>query len=251
MTTAASRLAEPGHRLTRKGRELQVHVVQIPDDIDGGHALVFSEISDGRMRITDNCLVRIHSRCLYGDALQSDDCDCGPELDMAMDRIWAQRTGILFYLEQEGRGAGLINKARGLETSERFDLDTFDSYAQLQLIADSRSYKLAADTLVGLGLTSVRLLTNNPDKVRALETAGLKVSVVPLHTRPRSERARKYLEAKRRRRGHMIPPADIPSVPEVHPVFNRKSRIWRIITLRGPVRRARRHAAQPALPASK
>lgn len=242
MTTAASRLAEPGHRLTRKGRELQVHVVQIPDDIDGGHALIIGEITDGTMRIADGCLVRIHSRCLYGDALGSDDCDCGPELDLAMDRIWAEGAGILFYLEQEGRGAGLINKARGLETSERLGLDTFDSYAQLQLSADSRSYKLAADLLVALRLTSVRLLTNNPDKVHALRTAGLDVGVVPLHTRPRSERARKYLEAKRRRRGHMIPP---PDEPDTRLVLEPKSRVWRFWTIRG------RRATHPTLPASK
>ncbi|MFI6957824.1 GTP cyclohydrolase II [Nocardia sp. NPDC050408] len=205
MTEAASSLDETGHRLTRRGRELQVGVVPIPHGVDGGHALVFGQATHGSPVISDGCLVRIHSRCLYGDALRSDDCDCGPELDMAMDMIQNEGAGVLIYLEQEGRGAGLINKARGLQTSERFDIDTFTSYARLELSADSRSYELAAQCLRDLGLTSVRLLTNNPDKVEPLEQAGLTVTRVPLHTWPRSERARKYLQAKRRHRGHQIP----------------------------------------------
>ncbi|WP_433520267.1 GTP cyclohydrolase II [Nocardia pseudovaccinii] len=205
MTEAASSLDETGHRLTRRGRELQVGIVPISHRVDGGHALVFGPATDGSPGVSDGCLVRIHSRCLYGDALRSDDCDCGPELDMAMDMIQREGAGVLIYLEQEGRGAGLINKARGLQTSERFDIDTFASYARLELSADSRSYESAARCLRDLGLTSVRLLTNNPEKVEPLERAGLTVARVPLHTWPRSERARKYLQAKRRHRGHQIP----------------------------------------------
>ncbi|MFX0577061.1 GTP cyclohydrolase II [Nocardia nepalensis] len=224
MTTAASSLAETGHRLTRKGREMQVRVLRIPDDVDGGHALLIGEVSNG-------CLVRIHSRCLYGDALQSEDCDCGPELERAMDLIQAEGAGILVYLEQEGRGAGLINKARGLRTSELCDLDTFDSYVKLGVSPDSRSYKRAADTLAQLGLTSVRLLTNNPDKVRALRQADIEVEVEPLHTLPRSERARKYLEAKRIRRGHMIPIETMMAVGAVGAQLVRERR-WRWVPKR-------------------
>ncbi|MFI7671574.1 GTP cyclohydrolase II [Nocardia sp. NPDC049526] len=205
MTEAAASLDETGHRLTRRGRELQVGIVPIRHQVDGGHALVFGQATAGSPEISDGCLVRIHSRCLYGDALRSDDCDCGPELDMAMDMIQDEGAGVLIYLEQEGRGAGLINKARGLQTSDRFDIDTFASYARLELSADSRSYESAAQCLRELGLTSVRLLTNNPEKVEPLERAGLAVTRVPLHTWPRSERARKYLQAKRRHRGHQIP----------------------------------------------
>ncbi|MEV0296444.1 GTP cyclohydrolase II RibA [Nocardia sp. NPDC050710] len=173
----------------------------IPGAVDGGHALVFGDVGDG-------CLVRIHSRCLYGDALQSEDCDCGPELELSMDMIQNAGCGVLVYLEQEGRGAGLINKARGLRTSEEFDVDTFDSYELLGLNADTRCYGLAAEALLCLGLRSVTLLTNNPDKVRAVRDKGIAVSVAPLATRPRSERARQYLDAKRRRRGHTIPSED-------------------------------------------
>ncbi|WP_067839511.1 GTP cyclohydrolase II [Nocardia lijiangensis] len=201
MDQAASDLRETGHRLTRKGRDLRVRVLEIPGAGNGGHALVFGPIIDA-------CLVRIHSRCLYGDALRSDDCDCGPELDLSMDMIQDAGCGVLVYLEQEGRGAGLVDKARGLRTSEVFGLDTFDSYERLGLCADTRSYEHAARALLDLGLRSVRLLTNNPDKVRALTDLGIAVTVVPLVTRPRSERARRYLDAKRRRRGHTIPADD-------------------------------------------
>ncbi|MFD0360072.1 GTP cyclohydrolase II [Nocardia sp. GCM10030253] len=203
MAKAAPSLSETGHRLTRKGRELRVRVMPISGGEDGGHALVFGQITDG-------CLVRIHSRCLYGDALQSEDCDCGPELDKSMDLIQDAGCGVLVYLEQEGRGAGLVNKARGLRTSERLGVDTFDSYERLGLSADLRCYRLAAEALTVLGLRSVRLLTNNPDKVRAVRDHGIAVTVVPLGTRPRSDKARKYLEAKRERRGHMIPLDDVP-----------------------------------------
>ncbi|WP_330253093.1 GTP cyclohydrolase II RibA [Nocardia sp. NBC_00565] len=180
------------HRLTRKGRELQVHVIQISDDVDGGHALIFGEATDG-------CLVRIHSRCLYGDVLASDDCDCGPELEQALDAIQEAGAGILVYLEQEGRGAGLTNKARGLQTSERLGLDTYAAYERLGLDADTRCFKLAAEALASLGLRSARLLTSNPAKVGALREAGISVAVVDVSTEPRSERARAYQAAKRRR----------------------------------------------------
>ncbi|MFQ6396353.1 GTP cyclohydrolase II [Nocardia sp. KC 131] len=203
MGKAAPSLSETGHRLTRKGRELCIRVMPISGGDDGGHALVFGQIADG-------CLVRIHSRCLYGDALQSEDCDCGPELDKSMDLIQDAGCGVLVYLEQEGRGAGLVNKARGLRTSERLGVDTFDSYERLGLSVDMRCYRLAAEALTVLGLGSVQLLTNNPEKVRAVRDQGITVTVVPLGTRPRSDKARRYLEAKRKRRGHMIPVEDAP-----------------------------------------
>ncbi|GAB2659865.1 GTP cyclohydrolase II RibA [Nocardia goodfellowii] len=203
MNTDAGILAETAHTLTRKGRDLQVRVQELPAECDGGYLLVFGEPGAG-------CLVRVHSRCLYGDALRSDDCDCGPELDMAMDMIQDEGSGVLVYLEQEGRGVGLIAKARGLRRTELSGEDTFTSYHSLGYPEDARCYKLAARALADLlsgafGVDSVRLLTNNPDKVQALESAGLAVRPVPLGTQARSERARKYLEAKRRHRRHWIP----------------------------------------------
>ncbi|WP_069166631.1 hypothetical protein [Nocardia altamirensis] len=200
MTIAEWDLADTGHRMFRKGNDLRVRVLELPEARDGGHVLIFGELTDG-------CLVRIHSRCLYGDALQADDCDCGPALDKAMDLIQAAGSGILIYLEQEGRGAGLVNKARGLRTSQRDGVDTFRSYQSLGLEPDSRSYDHAAVALERLGLRSVRLMTNNPDKVRAVRAAGIKVTVRSLHTRPRSPRALELREAQRLS-GHLHPTAD-------------------------------------------
>lgn len=171
---------------------------ELADAADGGHVLVFGGVADG-------CLVRLHSRCLYGEVLGFQDCDCGPELELAMDRIQQEGAGVLVYLEQEGRGAGLVNKARGLRVSQRRDLDTFDSYQQLGLCADARDFTVAAAALAGLGLRSVRLMTNNPDKVAAVRAAGIAVEVVTLHTEPATEAARRYLRAKRVRRGHLLP----------------------------------------------
>ncbi|AYF79217.1 GTP cyclohydrolase II [Nocardia yunnanensis] len=179
---------------------MTVRVLPIPGH-DGGHAVI---IGDVEHRHTPP-LVRIHSRCLYGDALQSDDCDCGPELDQAMDRIQWEDAGVLLYLEQEGRGAGLEVKARGLGITQALGYDTFAAYDELGYQHDYRNYDTAAEFLKRLGLRQVRLLTNNPDKVAALHRHQITVTQVPLHTEPRSETARDYLRAKRLRRGHLLP----------------------------------------------
>ncbi|MFC3965436.1 GTP cyclohydrolase II RibA [Nocardia jiangsuensis] len=188
----------PAHRSSRKGCEIDMRVVELNDCINGGHLLVFGAITDG-------CLVRLHSRCLYGDVLGFEDCDCGPELEAAIDCIQGEGAGVLVYLEQEGRGAGLMNKARGLGLGQRLGLDTFESYRCLGLVEDSRDYKVAAVALAGIGLRRIRLMTNNPDKVAALQEAAVEVDVVPLHTEPRSEAARHYLTAKRVKRHHLLP----------------------------------------------
>ncbi|WP_328400959.1 GTP cyclohydrolase II [Nocardia sp. NBC_00403] len=180
--------------------------MEVAGGAEYGYVLVFGELTDG-------CLVRVHSRCLYGDALGSDDCDCGPELDKALDLIQAAGAGVLVYLEQEGRGVGLIAKARGYQQSERTGSDTFASYEALGYPADARTYNHAAKSLVQLGLRSVQLLTNNPAKAEDFRLAGLTVTVIPLRTRPLSARAAAYLEAKRRRRRHWIPTDDAPWAP--------------------------------------
>ncbi|MFI7004569.1 GTP cyclohydrolase II [Nocardia sp. NPDC050175] len=209
MTISLAHLADTDHRFTRKANDQRVRVLELDDADERGHLLVFGDITDG-------CLVRIHSRCLYGEVLGSDDCDCGPELDVALDRIQAARSGILVYLEQEGRGAGLIAKARGYRHSELCRTDSFTSYRELGYPVDARTYAVAARGLLGLGLRSVTLLTNNPAKVEALQDAGLTVVVAPLITPVRSERARAYLEAKRVHRGHLLPSAGLPwlAIPE-------------------------------------
>lgn len=197
MSTAAS----PGdtvHRLTRNGRDIQVRVLEVHGGPRYGHILIFGEPEN-------NCLVRIHSRCLYGEALGSQDCDCGPELTTSLDLIQDAGAGILIYLEQEGRGAGLLAKAQGYHESERTGADTFLSYERLGYPADDRNYEHAAAGLRELGLTAVRLLTNNPEKIEQLEHSGITVTRIPLLTPPLSDRAAEYLTAKRLRRGHLLP----------------------------------------------
>ncbi|WP_410660515.1 GTP cyclohydrolase II [Amycolatopsis sp. lyj-112] len=154
----------------------------------------------------DDCLVRIHSRCVYSEVLGSVDCDCHDQLRQAKELILEEGAGVIVYLDQEGRGAGLLAKARGYVYSQENQADTFASYRALHLPDDSRDYASAADLLEGLGLTRLKLLTNNPEKMKALELRGIVVkrvaSIVPV-----SEAAEAYLEAKRRR-GHMIPTLD-------------------------------------------
>lgn len=196
----------PVHQFSRNGTQIRVQVHTIDSPTDGGYVLVFGKPGP-------KPLVRVHSRCLYGDALGSDDCDCGPELALSMNMIQEEGAGVLVYLEQEGRGAGLIWKAIGYRTSEQLDIDTFDSYEWLGLDPDTRRYELVAKTLCDLGMTQVRLLTNNPDKVRALTEAGISVEVIPLAIQLGTERGRRYLDAKVRRRKHMIPRDFAPWAP--------------------------------------
>ncbi|MET9028791.1 GTP cyclohydrolase II RibA [Nocardia sp. NPDC004168] len=201
--------ADTEHRFRRNGHDLRVRVVELTGEGEKGHLLLFGAVADG-------CLVRVHSRCLYGEALRSQDCDCGPELDKALDLIQAAGSGVLVYLEQEGRGAGLIAKALGYRESERSGADTFSSYEALGYPADGRTYVATARALAELGLRSVQLLTNNPAKVEALRQEGLRVTPVPLRTRALSERAREYLEAKRTRRKHWIPTDSAPWAFDEH-----------------------------------
>jgi len=208
--------ADTAHRLSRRGSDLPVRVIEIADPTDGGYLLVFGEPRDG-------CLVRVHSRCLYGEGLGSDDCDCGAELATSMDRIQAEGAGVLAYLEQEGRGAGLPQQARGYRESERTGADTFDSYQRLGLDPDTRRYDAAATAVRELGLTRVRLLTNNPDKCRALDRAGIAVDPVALTITLHTARGRQYLQAKRRHRAHTIP-AD--PLAEAAPNAASPSRWW-------------------------
>ncbi|UGT43907.1 GTP cyclohydrolase II [Nocardia yamanashiensis] len=193
-----ARERDTSHYLTCRGRTLLVRVEPLSGK-DIGYAIVFGE---GLPR--HDCLVRVHSRCLYGEVLGSDDCDCGDELHMSLDLIFEAGTGVLIYLDQEGRGAGLVAKALGYQHGQLTGADTFASYEALGIPSDSRNYSAAAEFLVESGVRSVQLLTNNPDKVRALVSAGLEVEVVPLHFHPRTEWARRYFEAKRTR-GHLIP----------------------------------------------
>lgn len=148
-------------------------------------------------------LVRVHSQCLTGDVLASERCDCRAQLELSLRRIAAAPSGILLYLPQEGRGIGLMNKLRAYELQDR-GMDTVEANEELGFAADSRDYGFSAEALRLLGVRRVRLLSNNPDKVRQLENAGIRVAErVPC--RPRTSRlSRAYMETKRTKLGHLL-----------------------------------------------
>ncbi|WP_326838212.1 GTP cyclohydrolase II RibA [Amycolatopsis rhabdoformis] len=173
--------------------------VYVLDDVPGLNkpaAAVFGEPAD-------DCLVRVHSRCLYGEIFASDDCDCRAQLHKSLELIREAGSGVLIYLDQEGRGAGLGVKAQGYEISQLLGLDTFESYAHMKVEADTRTYGHAVRLLNELKLDQVRLLTNNPAKVEALRDAGIIVERQELVVDHPGEQAQRYLLAKERH-GHAI-----------------------------------------------
>lgn len=148
-------------------------------------------------------LVRIHSQCLTGDVFASSRCDCRAQLELAMGEIAREGTGVLIYEPEEGRGIGLLNKLRAYQWQDR-GLDTVEANRRLGFPADRRDYGLAAAALRLLGLRSVRLLSNNPDKLAALERAGVRVvERVPCQPAPmRGQRG--YLRVKQKKLGHLL-----------------------------------------------
>lgn len=148
-------------------------------------------------------LVRIHSECLTGDVLHSLRCDCGEQLDMALSMIEKEQVGIIVYLRQEGRGIGLINKIKAYKLQET-GLDTAEANQALGFASDLREYFIAAQILRDLGSTNIRLMTNSPEKINALEHYGIKVvERIPLKTTPHEENSR-YLNTKITKFGHLI-----------------------------------------------
>ncbi len=147
-------------------------------------------------------LVRLHSECLTGDVFGSLKCDCGPQLKEALRIIGAAGGGVLLYLRQEGRGIGLANKLRAYALQDR-GLDTVDANRRLGFADDERDYVHAAAILRALGIGEVRLLTNNPAKVRGLETAGITVAERVPHHMPANPHNADYLAAKRKKSGHL------------------------------------------------
>jgi 3,4-dihydroxy 2-butanone 4-phosphate synthase/GTP cyclohydrolase II len=148
-------------------------------------------------------LVRIHSQCMTGDAFGSTRCDCGRQLHEAMRFIAAEGDGAIIYQQQEGRGIGIINKIRAYALQDG-GADTVEANERLGLDVDSRRYEQCAEILRDLGLMKVRVLSNNPDKIRALEKCGLEVvERVRLEVRP-AEAAMRYLRTKKEKMGHLI-----------------------------------------------
>ncbi|MFC9398415.1 bifunctional 3,4-dihydroxy-2-butanone-4-phosphate synthase/GTP cyclohydrolase II [Streptomyces sp. NPDC057027] len=163
-------------------------------------ALVHGEIGDG-----EDVLVRVHSECLTGDIFQSQRCDCGPQLQASMDRITEAGRGVVVYLRgHEGRGIGLLSKLRAYELQEQ-GRDTLDANLELGLPADARDYAAGAQILGDLGVRSLRLMTNNPDKIDALTRHGLRVEGREPMPVKAGEHNLRYLRTKRDRMGHDLP----------------------------------------------
>jgi len=148
-------------------------------------------------------LVRVHSQCLTGDVLASLRCDCRAQLELSLKEIGKAAAGILLYLPQEGRGIGLMNKLRAYELQDQ-GMDTVEANESLGFAADAREYEFSAQVLKQLGVTQIRLLSNNPEKVRQLEAAGIKVlERVPCQPRI-SKTSRAYLQTKMKKMGHLL-----------------------------------------------
>jgi 3,4-dihydroxy 2-butanone 4-phosphate synthase/GTP cyclohydrolase II len=161
-------------------------------------ALVKGDIGNG-----DGVMVRVHSRCLTGDVFHSARCDCGPQLEAAMDKVAAEGRGVLLYLNQEGRGIGLSNKIRAYELQDQ-GFDTVEANERLGFKADQRDYGIGVQILRDLGVKSMRLLSNNPRKLVGLEGYGLSVvEWIPLEI-PASEHTRRYLMTKKQKLGHKL-----------------------------------------------
>jgi GTP cyclohydrolase II len=166
---------------------------------DEAVALVRGDVS----KATAPPLVRVHSQCLTGDVLNSLRCDCRAQLELSLKKIGKAPTGILLYLPQEGRGIGLMNKLRAYQLQDG-GMDTVEANESLGFAADAREYEFPAEILKKLGVKRIRLLSNNPDKVRQLESSGIHVSeLVPCQPRI-SKISRRYMETKRRKMGHLL-----------------------------------------------
>ena len=179
--------------------EFSMTVYQTESDDKEHFALVKGEIGNG-----ENILVRIHSECLTGDLLGSKRCDCGAQLHRSMEAIEKEGRGVIVYLRQEGRGIGLINKLKAYCLQDS-GLDTVEANLKLGFLGDERDYTTALQILKSLGIRSVRLITNNPDKVKALDEGGLTVTETIHHPAAVTKENRRYLETKNLRMGHTLP----------------------------------------------
>ena len=172
------------------------HVALVKGDVDGA----------------ENVLVRVHSECLTGDVFHSLRCDCGEQLEQALRQIASEELGVLLYMAQEGRGIGLLNKLRAYELQEN-GMDTVEANLELGFQPDMRDYGIGNQILAELGLTTIRILTNNPKKITGIEGFGLDVvEQVPIETAPTPQNAR-YLATKRDKLGHKLHHQDLKYEP--------------------------------------
>jgi 3,4-dihydroxy 2-butanone 4-phosphate synthase / GTP cyclohydrolase II len=189
-----------------------VAVVQMPTQVGDFVAHGYESLLDGGQHLAlvkgdvagrENVLVRVHSECLTGDVFHSMRCDCGEQLQAALERIEDEGSGVLLYMAQEGRGIGLLNKLRAYELQEG-GLDTVEANVELGFAPDMRDYGIGAQILVDLGLTSIRIMTNNPRKLVGLEGYGLAITErVPLEIKPTRANL-KYLRVKKEKLGHIL-----------------------------------------------
>jgi 3,4-dihydroxy 2-butanone 4-phosphate synthase / GTP cyclohydrolase II len=172
------------------------HVALVKGDVDGA----------------ENVLVRVHSECLTGDVFHSLRCDCGEQLEQALTQISDEEQGVLLYMAQEGRGIGLLNKLRAYELQEN-GFDTVEANLELGFQPDMRDYGIGNQILADLGLTTIRILTNNPKKITGIEGFGLQVvEQVPIETAPTPQNTR-YLATKRDKLGHKLHHQDLKYEP--------------------------------------
>jgi 3,4-dihydroxy 2-butanone 4-phosphate synthase/GTP cyclohydrolase II len=191
--------------------------VRLPTAYGDFTAIAFREKLTGKHHVAlvrghvdgeENVLVRVHSECLTGDVFHSLRCDCGEQLEQALMRIGAEERGVLLYMAQEGRGIGLLNKLKAYELQEN-GLDTVEANLELGFPPDMREYGIGNQILAELGLSTIRILTNNPKKITGIEGFGLTVvEQVPIEVPPNAEN-RRYLETKRSKLGHRLHHQDL------------------------------------------
>ncbi|RUO26510.1 GTP cyclohydrolase II [Aliidiomarina minuta] len=148
-------------------------------------------------------LARVHSECLTGDALFSQRCDCGPQLEAAMQKVAKEGRGVIVYLRQEGRGIGLINKLRAYAEQDK-GLDTVEANEILGFLPDARDYQVAASILDTLGIKAIRLMTNNPEKLQSLQDAGINVTERVPHHVAGTPHNKHYMATKTKKFGHLL-----------------------------------------------
>lgn len=163
----------------------------------------FVVLAKGELRPDVPTLVRIHSQCLTGDVFGSNKCDCGSQLHRTMEMIQEEGRGAIVYQQQEGRGIGILNKIRAYALQDE-GADTVEANERLDLPVDSRDYRQCAEVLFDLGLCKVKVISNNPGKLAALEEAGLEIVERISIEVPASEFAAKYLRTKKEKLGHLL-----------------------------------------------
>ena len=188
----------PHARLPTRFGEFEIFGFE--NEVDGEEA---AALIKGKIQKNLAALVRIHSQCFTGDTLHSLKCDCGEQLEQALAKIEAEGSGILIYQMQEGRGIGLLNKLYAYELQDR-GVDTVEANLQLGFEADQRSYSFCAQILKYFGVTKIRLMSNNPDKIQGLSSEGIEiVERVPLIVKA-SSLSRNYLKTKKEKLGHLL-----------------------------------------------